>query len=281
MDVLQLADAATALEQLGAPLQASGAEGELSYGILARLTNEPSAWGDDVTMLVGMRSGSPAGLVTMTGALPALIVGFTDPGAVDLGAVVATMLELDRRPPGVHGSVRWSEPFAGAWAAVGAQVSIYRDVRAYELRAVRPPAKPVGRMRPASTEDARLLTAWTVAFGEEIREPTSRADAARIVERLIPGNDLAVWERAGEVVSMAAVNRRTPWSSCVGLVYTPPALRGEGFASSIVAELSQRELDAGQAWCSLFTDLANPTSNHIYTAIGYEPACVRHFDLSW
>ena len=104
------------------------------------------------------------------------------------------------------------------------------------------------------------------------------------MERLIPGNDLAVWERAGEVVSMAAVNRRVlvGLSRCVELVYTPPALRGEGFASSIVAELSQRELDAGQAWCSLFTDLANPTSNHIYTAIGYEPACdFRHFDLSW
>ena len=25
------------------------------------------------------------------------------------------------------------------------------------------------------------------------------------------------------------------------------------------------------AFCFLFTDLANPTSNHIYQAIGYEP----------
>ena len=67
---------------------------------------------------------------------------------------------------------------------------------------------------------------------------------------------------------MAAVVRRTPWSSSVAFVYTPPALRGHGFASAVVAELSQRELDAGQSWCSLFTDAANPTSNHIYTEIG-------------
>jgi len=32
-------------------------------------------------------------------------------------------------------------------------------------------------------------------------------------------------------------------------------------------------LDAGYHFCTLFTDLANPTSNHIYQAIGYQPVC--------
>ena len=81
---------------------------------------------------------------------------------------------------------------------------------------------------------------------------------------------------------MAAVPRRTPWSSAVSLVYTPPALRGNGFASATVAALSQRELDAGMRWCSLFTDLANPTSNHIYAEVGYRPAAdFRAYALSW
>ncbi len=31
------------------------------------------------------------------------------------------------------------------------------------------------------------------------------------------------------------------------------------------------ELTAGRRFCFLYTDLANPTSNHIYQAIGYEP----------
>jgi predicted GNAT family acetyltransferase len=35
-------------------------------------------------------------------------------------------------------------------------------------------------------------------------------------------------------------------------------------------------------WCSLFTDLANPTSNHIYAEIGYRPAAdFRAHALSW
>jgi predicted GNAT family acetyltransferase len=99
---------------------------------------------------------------------------------------------------------------------------------------------------------------------------------------MLSNDDLVVWERDGEVVSMAAVVRRTPSSSSVAFVYTPPALRGHGFASAVVADLSQRELDAGQSWCSLFTDAANPTSNHIYTEIGYQPRCdFRHLTLTW
>jgi predicted GNAT family acetyltransferase len=52
-------------------------------------------------------------------------------------------------------------------------------------------------------------------------------------------------------------------------VYTPPQLRGRGYATSLVAELSRALLDAGRRFCFLYTDLANPTSNAIYERIGY------------
>ncbi len=56
----------------------------------------------------------------------------------------------------------------------------------------------------------------------------------------------------------------------VGPVYTPPERRGRGYASNLVAAVSQAQLEAGCRSVFLFTDLANPTSNHIYQAIGYE-----------
>jgi len=37
--------------------------------------------------------------------------------------------------------------------------------------------------------------------------------------------------------------------------------------------LSQQLLDEGCHCCFIFTDLANPTSNHIYQEIGYRPIC--------
>jgi len=63
-------------------------------------------------------------------------------------------------------------------------------------------------------------------------------------------------------------------------VYTPPELRGRGYASALVAELSQRMLDSGMSFCVLYTDLGNSTSNAIYQRIGYNAICdVRDIDI--
>ena len=72
-------------------------------------------------------------------------------------------------------------------------------------------------------------------------------------------------------MSWAGVGGRTPHGTRVGPVYTPPEHRRRGFAGALVAAASQAQLDEGLEFCFLFTDLANPTSNHVYQAIGYEP----------
>ena len=59
----------------------------------------------------------------------------------------------------------------------------------------------------------------------------------------------------------------------VSPVYTPPEYRGKGYATSCVAAVSQHLLNTGYKYCFLFTDVANPTSNHIYQKIGYQPVC--------
>jgi predicted GNAT family acetyltransferase len=72
---------------------------------------------------------------------------------------------------------------------------------------------------------------------------------------------------------MAGASGPTRHGIRVGAVYTPPAMRRRGYASALVAALSQEQLDAGKKFCFLYTDLANPTSNKIYQDIGYEPVC--------
>ena len=59
-------------------------------------------------------------------------------------------------------------------------------------------------------------------------------------------------------------------ASAIGGVYTPPDCRNRGYASACVAELSRRLLDEGRAFCCLYTDASNPTSNSIYQKIGYK-----------
>lgn len=77
-----------------------------------------------------------------------------------------------------------------------------------------------------------------------------------------------MWED-GEPVCTLALSPDVAGTVRVGPVYTPPAQRRRGYASSAVAEASRRALAAGARQCMLFTDLANPTSNKIYASVGY------------
>lgn len=276
MDVMRIQAPAEMLRLTERALANAGAEGELTYGILNRLADTPDAYGEQLILLAMIDGEDVVAVVTMTGLHPAIIVGFTDPSDVACEAFVRAMSGDGVRPPGINGSRRWSDPFAAAWQRVGgAHVEQMRQLRAFELRSVRlPTVVPAGRMRLARADEAELISRWARAFSAEaLGEDESAEDASSRVERLMATDDVVVWEDSGVAVSMAAVSRRTPRSSCVSLVYTPPDRRCAGYASGAVAALSQRELDAGQKWCSLFTDVANPTSNHIYVEIGYESRC--------
>ena len=70
------------------------------------------------------------------------------------------------------------------------------------------------------------------------------------------------------------MNPTTPWSEASWSGPIPCRVnssvehRGRGFASSAVAFLSRHPPANGVIACTLFTDLANPTSNRIYERIG-------------
>jgi predicted GNAT family acetyltransferase len=51
--------------------------------------------------------------------------------------------------------------------------------------------------------------------------------------------------------------------------YTPPNHRRHGYASALVASLTQELLEKGREFVFLYADRANPTANAIYQRIGY------------
>ncbi len=68
---------------------------------------------------------------------------------------------------------------------------------------------------------------------------------------------------------MAGRGRGTKTGGMVNWVYTPKSKRKRGYASKLVAELSQVILDSGKPSVYLYTQLDNPTSNKIYYDVGY------------
>jgi len=126
-------------------------------------------------------------------------------------------------------------------------------------------------MRSAIAADRALVVSWLEAFVTEALED-EEWDSEELADRWIGGRNrtLQLWDDGGEVVSLAGVGGRTPTGIRIGPVYTPPEHRGVGYASNLVAAATQEQLDGGRSFVFLFTDRANPTSNHIYEAIGFE-----------
>ncbi|MBV9379765.1 MAG: GNAT family N-acetyltransferase [Streptosporangiaceae bacterium] len=94
--------------------------------------------------------------------------------------------------------------------------------------------------------------------------------AVAVDDRLSYGG-LTLWEKDGVPVSVAGITRRVAGMARIGPVYTPPELRGRGYAGAATAEVSRAALAAGVGEVLLYTDLANPTSNALYQRIGYQP----------
>jgi hypothetical protein len=177
--------------------------------------------------------------------------------------------------PGVISSVPFSEAFAEEWQRLSGQT--YRRTmaqRIYQLEKVNPVADAPGHMRKATEENRGLLHRWLAEFNKEALGETDTSLLDHMVDRFLHSETqgLYLWED-GQPVAMSGYSRPTPNGIVVVAVYTPPEHRGKGYASANVATMSQMLLDRGRKYCFLYTDLDNPTTNHIYQAMGYKPVC--------
>jgi predicted GNAT family acetyltransferase len=171
---------------------------------------------------------------------------------------------------GVSGMVAEAEAFANVWTArTGSRFSVERRQRLYRLDAVVAPAAPPGAWRLAGPADRDLLVAWIEAF--EVETGVGGGGGARRNVEARIARDLAFVWVDGATVSFVGTSPAAGGVVRIGPVYTPPDRRRRGYAAALVAAVSRRALDGGAKLCALYTDLANPTSNSIYMAVGYRP----------
>ena len=155
---------------------------------------------------------------------------------------------------------------------------VWERTRLHEVRRLVEPRPVPGASRLATEDDLALCRDWLAAFQQDAAEQAGRdpADAplepvsAADIQERITGQRVLLWEVDGEAVSLCGHFAPTLGVARVGPVYTPPEHRGRGFASAAVAQVTRQLLAEGLRVC-LFTDQANPTSNRVYAALGYEP----------
>ncbi|MDP8202334.1 MAG: GNAT family N-acetyltransferase [Candidatus Tenebribacter burtonii] len=144
--------------------------------------------------------------------------------------------------------------------------------RIYKLEKVIFPEQPSGLMRLATLEDLHLICQWMEEFREEAVPNDPLNDFSEFATKKIENKDLVIWDDK-KAVALASKARNTINGTCINLVYTPKKFRRNGYATALVAHLSQKLLNDGWKFVILFTDLSNPTSNSIYQKVGFKPIC--------
>jgi uncharacterized protein len=274
VEVQRFDDGQAFLDDVGPFLADREAENNLMFGIAATIVVDPDRYG---------RRGSPyLAAVRRDGEVVAAAV-MTPPYNVVLSesadheAITALAHDLERTGSSVAGvtaPVDVARQFAETWHARH-PVTVRRSMheRIYRLERVTAPERVEGAVRVATGADRDLLVEWVRAFLAEALDRDDPMEPEPVVDSALKNGTRTfyLWETNGRPVSMAGVGGPTPNGVRVGPVYTPPEHRGRGFGSAVTAAASQLQLDAGKRFVFLFTDLANPTSNKIYQAIGFEP----------
>jgi RimJ/RimL family protein N-acetyltransferase len=174
--------------------------------------------------------------------------------------------------PGVVGPDRTASWFADRARRLGITFAdpIPQQIHAIRARP-RYPGVP-GFPRPVTPADAALVVDWLLAFSREAipQDPTPSREK---LQKAAGDGQYLFWTVDGEPVSIAGIVRRTLHGAAISGVYTPPGLRGRGYAGSVTAALVERIYAEGRLFACLYTDLRNPFSNRCYAKIGFTPVC--------
>lgn len=180
-------------------------------------------------------------------------------------------IAADPALPGVTGVPESARAVASSWRQATAGHSFCRAREALHvlLEVIDPATPPAGALRPARAEDRELLIGWERAFVTDANIiPSAGEEAERTVDRRLAAGAQYLWDDDGPA-STLALSPEIAGTVRIGPVYTPPERRNRGYASAAVARASHNALARGARQCMLLTDLANPTSNKIYAALGF------------
>ncbi len=111
---------------------------------------------------------------------------------------------------------------------------------------------------------------WLTGFIRDCELEGASDNASERAKQLIDNGNLACYLANNKVVTMAAQTRKVKGGRCVGMVYTPNELRGNGYSIACMKYLTQEILDDGNTVAYLYSDKYNAVSNHVYEKIGYK-----------
>jgi len=254
-------------------LERDEAANQLMLGICGQVINQTSQTYSSVSPFMGWVEDEhgliAAGLMTP----PYPLILYCEPALQQI-ALEKLLAGISSHPiPGVIGKNHVVEAFANlCQQQTGISPQITRRERVFKCTQVAWLPQQSGRLQQAQPQDLDLVLEWAKAFDhEEMQDEDGAAVEANTRAQLERG-EIYLW-KDGIATAMTLVTWPTQHGCSLTSVYTPPSLRGRGYASALVGNLSQILLSHGCAYTHLMTNLANPIPNHIYPKLGYQPVC--------
>ena len=277
MRLTTFASAADFLAVVRPTLAEHEAEHHLVLGVAESLVSSPLPDSQSLALAVDDDHGLVLAAL-MTRRRPLLIA--SDRSTHDVGNAARVMWDAlsatGFAPSHVIGAVEQIDSVVSALpAAVSGSPRVIMHQRVYQLTALAPVDHAEGLLRQAAVEDTGLVLEWVAEFEREALSAILPMSPRVVVERRIAAGELYLWCDP-EPRAMAGWARPTRRAVAVNGVFTPREWRGRRYATACVAALSAQLLERYEL-CVLYTDLANPTSNAIYTRLGYRP--VRDFSM--
>ena len=283
IDIVSHDSADDLISHTAAYLELHESEHSLPLGLMYGLAGSPQRDDDEAPLLVSIADrGRAVGMAIMTQGRKLVLSRFDASIEDAADRLIRHLRKNEVSIPGVVGPAAEARAFSDGWVGNGQGISssLAMSMRVFEIREVADVPLSGGELRLAGVEDRALMAQWIAGFSEAIGEPVNPDAAAHGAERYIQADQLYIWDCGGPV-SMAKTSHSTRSGININGVYTPAEYRNRGYASSCVRALTKKLLSDRYSFCSLFTDLLNPTSNSIYTKIGYRPVGdAMSFDFS-
>ena len=156
-----------------------------------------------------------------------------------------------------------------------------RRLRAHTCTALRPPhRRPGGCMFAAKPADLDAAAAFVLGMHRDTREGDQTPEGCRaIAQQRIEETRLFLWkDEQGAPCAMCGVSPDGERMR-LALVYTPPEKRRQGYAASLVHDVTHAIL-AQHRLPVIYTDADYPPSNACYAQIGYV-CCGALETLAW
>jgi uncharacterized protein len=242
----------------------------LMLGISLRLVENPLHYGTEPFLATIAAKKALQLIALMTPPYKLQIASFGNESTEAIELLASNLRQGDWNVPAIIAEEEIAKHFESEWKKLsGAQSEPGMRQRIYQLRAVKHHDYPSGCFRQTTAEDLSYAATWNASFHDDCFGNSVSEECTKAAQTMIENGDLYFWEDPLPV-SMAGFTRPTKNGVSVGYVYTPPEFRKKGYASALVASLSKLALKNGKEFCTLYTDLSNPTSNSIYRKIGYD-----------